>query len=462
MVLLSMISISSYTYGIDTLGLGVIDSQSTSKMIPAETIPESEFHSGVAIQGRQGGLSKKAVLNNEISEKETPYYLDSAYRGSVLFGLGLLKNLDLNLGLHFSYEDVDPAARDNLSEKASTEAETLSWRGHVKDSAFSGASLALKYKLVEWEGLKLSLVPFVESGVGKRGQFALTRSDNALGGIVAAASYGRENAGELAVNIGYRYGKSQEFGDVILGNETFYRTSLTGFLSKTFGVFVMSDARNISVKPKEENTDKKGKTSSDLGFGGGLVASIENAKISAYYLVGVKKDSVGGFKNEAGLGVSFPIGKMSKSDKEESKEVAVMSEKERREADLRARYPEMYTDSIDLSDVEGIKSGKDKEDDFDVISRKMAEKEKARKAGYVSDDERMEKELIKMREADRRLQKEQEKQERAQAKLREKQEREHWKQEEAKMKRDRKAAKAKAAKLPYGITDDEVDWGGLE
>ena len=463
-VLLSLISISSYTYGIDTLGLGVIDSQSTTKMIPADSVPENEFRSGITIQGRQDGLSKKSILDDEISEKEDPYYLDSAYRGSVVFGYGVLRNLDLNLGVHFTYEDVDPTARDGLSEKASTDEMKLSWRGHVKDNAFSGASLALKYKLVDWEDLKLSLVPFIESGVGNRGRYALTRSDNALGGIVAAASYGRSDAGELAVNIGYRYGKSQELGDVILGNEMFYRTSLTGYVSKTFGVFVMSDARNIAVKPKEENSDKKGKTSSDLGFGGGLVASIDSAKVSAYYLVGVKKESVGGFKNEAGLGVSFPIGKVSKKVKDESEENAELAanNKVKKEPDLRALYPEMYTDSIDLSDLDGVKTKGGKDDDFDIISRKMAEKEKARKAGYISDDEKMEQELVKMREADRRLQKEQEKQERAQAKLREKQEREQWKQEEIKMKKARKTAKAKAAKLPYGITDDEVNWGGLE
>ncbi len=451
---------SRAAYGYDALGLGTVDQDAVGGVSSATTIPQSEWRSGLNVEGRKDALSKKALLNESLAPLEKETLIDTAYRGSALLGHGITEKLDLTLGLHFSYEDVDPKDRDVLLEKSKEDGIDGNWRGNIKDGAFSGASLMLKYTLVEWEGLKVAILPFVESGVGKRGQYALTRSDNPQGGVMTAASYGKEGAGELAMNLGYRYGKAENIGDITVGNEVFFKTALTGYLSKNFGVFVMSQARNVFTKPKLDAgaEQKSAGTSSDQEFGGGLVGKIEQTKISAYFLSGLKKDAVGSFISAAGLSLSFPVGFSSPSrefsKRDESKETV------RKEPSLKTLYPEMYTDSIDLSDLEGVSGSKD--DDFEVITKKMAEKEKARKAGHLSFEEKLEQDLAKIRETDRRTKINQEKTERAQALLREKQERARWQNNAAEEKRLKKEAQKRAAKLQDVITDDELNWKGLE
>lgn len=461
----SLVVHSPIALALDGMPINAIDATSVAGTSSARTLSEGSAAATVILDTAQKALplpqdqqSKAGLLKN-------------AYRANIMAGYGIARNLDLSLGIHATSEFASPADRDRLLTR---EDANNTWHGKVKETAFSGMSLALKYQFASWNDLKLAVMPFVVSGVGTSGRFALTRSSHAEVGALLAGTYSKSSLFDISLNSGYLVRRPESFGDLMVQNEIFYRMMATVYVTKDLGIFALGLGRHDYVKPTTSDENVPAYKAPFTGeLGGGLVATIGGSKISAFLAspINEKKTSsnFGFLKTYAGIGFTMPLGHSDSAyDVEETspKQQAAQPVTEKKvdpQDELRKLYPEMYVSEIDPLETEkAIPSDNASPDDFDVIKSKIVEEQKLRKKGWISDDEKLESELDKIHEAERKQEAEKIRREKAEAKLQEKIDRESWEKDSARAKKLQQEAKARANKMRNLIKDEDVEWKGLE
>ena len=449
--------LTSQLFAADTLPIGGIDARATGKVSSAQTASDGAIYSGLSISGGSGVVSQKTLLGNESDEM----LVNRANRASVVTGFGLAKHLELSLGLHGTYENVDADSRKILEGNTATSGDST-----PKASAFSGASLMVKGRIFDGENLSLALAPFIESGAGASAEGSLTRSMKPKAGWMLLASYGSAGVAELNLNGGYRYRNTEVLGDLNFRNEAFWGASVKGYLSKSFAVFVSGSGRRLMVANENERDPSNGKlnylAATTVDASAGLALTAGASEFSAYFGQTVK-GLLGSGNKFAGAAGAWNIDSGSKSrgkrsfaddvkTSEPSAQVASGSTKSSSKGN--SEYPEMDATEIDpLTDFSG-----DGQDDFSIIEAKMKEDAKNPKASNI---EIVERELGQIREAEAKAESARFKAEQIAL---EKQRAERVKAAKGRAGTEnkwKKDADAEAAKLD-GITDDEMTWMGLE
>lgn len=151
--------------------------------------------------------------------------LDRINRFDVLGGVSVLKGLDLHLGIHGSYERLATVSSRRIS---------------------SGSAL-LKVNMIRSSGFNLALAPYIESGIGRKGEGVYTRAVKPSGGLMMLAGYALKNRWEWHLAIGNRNRASEEFDNFSLGHEFVYKTAAKFHLSNQFGLTVAADGRQLRI-----------------------------------------------------------------------------------------------------------------------------------------------------------------------------------------------------------------------
>lgn len=443
---------ASSLYAADTLPVNTLDAKAASgRVSSAQTASDGSIATGLSLSGGENVISQKTIDGTDTDAMT----LSSARRASVVAGFGLNRRLDLSLGLHGTYEQSDTATAEK--------------------SAFSGASMMLKGKIFDGENLSLALAPFVESGAGSEATATLTRSAKPKAGWMLLASYGSAGVGEVSINGGYRYRNAESYGDLNFRNEAFWGASAKGWLSKSFSVFVAGSGRRLMVANETERDPATNKlnylaaTTVDASAGAGI--STGAAEFSAYIGQTVK-GLFGAGRKFAGASVAWNIdsgaqrrAKPSFADDVRSPASGSKSGRAKKSADedFAARdvtsapstdYPEMNATDIDpLTDLPG-----DGKDDFSAIEARMKEDSKNTTPSQI---ELVERELAQIREVEAKAEEQRMKAEAAALKKQRAANVDAAKRRAGSDSKLKKDAEAEAAKMD-GITDDELNWMGLE
>jgi hypothetical protein len=329
-------------------------------------------------------------------------------------------------------------------------------------------------KVLESQGFKLALAPFIESGAGEQATYSLTRSVSPKAGWMAITTYGSEGVAEASLNGGYRYREPEELGDLTLRNEMFYRASLKAYVSRDFALFVAGDARKIMVA-RNDQTDDEGKLfykpyESGQALGG-FEVKVGDAELQAFYGARASKGKgFSGFGEKSfGASLAYALGNYKGTrasresygaaiQKEENAKKAQAESDKAKVVPVRAAtddYPEMIGKDIDP--LEAL--GQDNDGDFKDADKRMEQNQKD--AAVESEDARIERELKQLKEAEEKAEKErlaQEEIERNEARRKAAKEA----SEDEKLMKEWMEEASKETHEDGTITNDELDWNGLE
>jgi hypothetical protein len=464
---------------------------SAGTVADADLSERGSLTSGFTVLGSESALSSeeltstKAVNTNDRNSE----LLRDAHRGSAFLGLSLTEHMEFILGLHGTYEHVDPAERSSyLIADEEEERSLLSATGHSsgsKQTGFADASLVFKIGLVRNGPLKLSIAPFLESGAGEQATYSLTRSVSPKAGWMALATYGTKGIALVSVNAGYRYRNPESVGSLTLRNELFYKTSMRGYINRSLSLFVAADARKIMVNSNDVRDDagKLKYVARETGaWQAGATAHFMDADWTASYGGKFQKAKGFGFGERSfGMAVSYKLGNVegrrekptfsAEVQKEMARESSqkVVAEDAKTEADkaklaegsaaapkkidVKETYPEMIGTEIDPLEL-----FKDENDDFSRTEKKMAAENKDKS---VSPDQQVEDELAALKEKEAQEEKALEEREKAEAEIARSQARKKADIDRKKMDEWMQEANGELEEVE-GITDQEMNWNGLD
>lgn len=462
----------------DAMPLGSLDTKATGNVSSGDTQRAGQVSSSFRFEGNQAAASGEDLQPSQEGEDKT--VLRDANKAGLFLGAALTSSMELSLGVHGTFEHVRPEDRDQLFPAGAGVGKTqgqVTWRENLKETGFATASLMLKMKVLDAQGLKLAFAPFIESGAGEQATYSLTRSVSPKAGWMTAMTYGSEGVAEASLNGGYRYRNPEELGELTLRNELFYRASLKAYASKDFALFVAGDARKIMVARNDQRDDEGKLSYKPFESGqamGGFEVKLGDADLQAFY--GAKASKGKGFSGfgvkSFGAAVAWSLGnykgRSSKdsigSDIQKEVEADEAAKAKKEEADKAKvvpaknpvdEYPEMIGKDIDpLDALAGDETGDFKD------ANKRAEQYKKDAAGQ-SEDERIEKELKQIKETEEKATKEREAQEKIeQAEARKKAAKEAG--EDEKLMKEWMDEAAKDNNEAGTITGDEMEWNGLE
>ena len=470
----------------DALPVGSLDARATGSVSSASTSAAGSFRSTIQVDTSESVINTGAELGRDdeaLADRQK--ILRDAHQASVLLGASLTRGIELSLGLHGTYEHVRPEDRLALDPEMATpaggdggnQADGATAQRRVKESGFAGASLLVKFKLLDSDGFRFAIAPFIESGAGEQATYSLTRSVGPKAGFMGLLSYGALGVGSLDLEAGARYRDPEAIAGVTLRNEIFYKALVQAELSRDFSVFVGAEGRKLKMAIEAEK-DPSGKefyrAYEAAEAKAGFTAHIGESELGAYYGARLKGATGFGYgQRMAGLTIGVELGKVrgrarpsfadeiEKTEDAKASSVAAANPPKAPAAkaptsDGLEDYPEMRGTEIDP--IEGLGANDVADDDFAQVKKDVAAHET--KAGELSEDAKIENELAAVREAKKSADAVQEKRE-AQALLEQRQEAMKRAKEQDKMMEDwMKDAKAKADELP-GVTQDEIDWNGL-
>jgi hypothetical protein len=452
------------SFAADLMPLGRLEADSTGQVSKAETLPSGAIVSGVAFE-----TSAAAIDNGTLSQmNEERGVLRDANRGTVHLGIGLTERLSLSLGVSGTYEHVKPEERDQLFPNAGLSVAEDGWRQNVKQTGFAGATLAMKVQVVDWQGIKLSLAPFVESGAGEQATYSLTRSVSPKAGWMTALSYGAMGVGDATINAGFRYRQPEEIGDLILRNEAFYRMALTAYATRDVGIFLAGEGRRLMVaKAGDLKDDKLNYLPKEAGeVTAGVSIKFEDVTVAAFGGSRVKGTNGFGYGRAiAGLQITTTLGNYrgnrpkhsfaTEIERDEAAKAAAAkpAKVEAAPATAGEDYSEMIGDGIDP--LQAVDGGTD----FSDANKTMEANKNAKPE--VSEDEKVESELKELRAAEEKAAAEREAIEKAEREESRRAALKQHSQDDELMKEWMQEAEADAAGLE-GITTDEANWNGLE
>lgn len=480
---LAALSLAPAAHAADTLPIGALDSEATAGVSKADAEGDGTIQGAFAWRANESAAAARALDSRQAAAAADADLLRDANAMSLILGLGVSRSLQLSLGLHGTYENVSDEQRDGLfpAEDATLEP---GWRGSVRDSGFSGASLLLKVRLVEASGFRLAAAPFIESGAGGSASYSVTRSVGPKGGLVGLASYGAPGVADVSVNLGWRYRDPETIGSKTLRHEMFYKGLVEGFLSKTFSLFVAGEGRRLAVADDASRRSDGSLVYEPQHAGavhGGFKARVGDAELSAFMGGKLGKADAFGYGERAfGASLAYELGNFQGR---RSPKTRFASDIERAEAAKAGKapltkapkrpksfveeveavfpaqgdYPEMRTKASE----EALQDAGDSIDDSDFKNAEKAALRHRLKDGELSEDERVRQELEAIKEADAKAEAERLGREEAEAEAARRLRAEQAQQDEKLMREWMDEAQRDAASMP-GIEADEMGWQGLE
>lgn len=480
--LVALLAVSSgNAFAADAMPLGSLDARSTGNVSSGETQRAGSMTSSMRFEGNQASATGEDLQPAQGGEDKA--VLRDANRASLFLGAALTSSVELSLGVHGTFEHVRPEDRDQLFPEGAGLAESdkagaVSWRENLKQTGFATASLMLKMKLLDAQGMKVAFAPFIESGAGEQATYSLTRSVSPKAGWMAITSYGSEGVAELSLNGGYRYREPEALGDLTLRNELFYRAVLKAYASKDFAFFLGGDARKIMVARKDQ-LDEEGKLSYkpyESGQAlGGFEVKLGDADLSAFYGARASKGKgFSGFGEKSfGASIAWTLGnyKGREAGRETAgaaiqKDLAAKDEKAAKEAEANKakivpakpateEYPEMI--GRDIDPLEAL--GQDNSGDFKDANLRAEQAKKD--AAVESEDARIERELKQLKEVEEKAEKERAAEEQKEHDAARRKAAKEANEDDKLMKEWMEEAK-KDNNEAGTITNDEMDWNGLE
>lgn len=443
-------------FSADVTPMGTSESTATGKVSTAKIVRPDTYRVGVTFDGADA-----MTVDKEYGNRNT---ISSGHQSSINFTYGMTKYFQLDLGLRGSHEVVSHNVRTDINEDFDTEnVET----NQLKETAYSGARLVAKYKLITNRNLHIAIAPFLEEGMGQKAKNSLTRSQKARAGFLTMLSYGHTGVGEINLNAGMRYRDPEVLGHVILRNEMIGKANVKAYLNRNISLFGAVGVRRLMVANQNKRDTKNnlvylGKDSGEALLG--MTFKAGSTTFSMYGGTDLIEDSSYGFgKNSYGLSMITKLGGNPKrykwiSEKKSSRPKAgkwspKTGSKQKETKDL---YPEMNGNVDHLSNVpDGV------EDDFDRLKNKMKKKRKKNGKEELSTEELVDKELAELRAAEKKVE---------QAKLKRK--KNTRKQRLSRAKKASSKEKKRVARIrqqaeqdlddDYSITVDDVSWDGLE
>ena len=460
----------------DVMSIGAIDPRSTGKVSSGQTIGAGRVITGISVDGAEKAVNAASINSEGGSDR----LIDRVNRATVFFGLGLGNRIELDAGVHGSYESVSETDREKTFA-GNTAATNI--KDNLKHTAYSGISILAKVKLFEQNAFTATVAPFFESGAGQRAGESLTRNVNPRAGYLGILTYGERGIGELSVNGGMRYRNPELIGDVTVRNEIIYGVSLKGYLTRNFALFTAGQGRRIKAagSMNEENgkPDYRGKDSGELT--GGLMFHAGKTDISAWAGGATKRDAeFGNGRFIAGLSLTVAMGGSTKkpvtsiASEVDQKVIAEHNNQAPKEswepktapapvAVESVRYPEMETRDINpIRDLEasGVRI-ESSPDDFDLLKARMQRDSQTVKAKGISQEERVEAELAALRDAEKKTEAEQNARRLEEERIARERAAKAQIDNDRRLENYRTQARKDAAKL-QGVSADDVNWNGLE
>ncbi len=467
-------------FAADSMPLGSLDARSTGNVSSGETPRAGAMTSTLRFEGNQASATGEDL--RPVSGGEEKAVLRDANRASLFLGAALTSSMELSLGVHGTFEHVRPEDRDQLFPEGAghvgeKQAGAVSWRENLKETGFATASLMLKMKLLDSQGMKVAFAPFIESGAGEQATYSLTRSVSPKAGWMAITSYGSEGVAELALNGGYRYREPEALGDLTLRNELFYRAVLKAYASKDFAFFLGGDARKIMVARNDQLDDEGKLTYKPQESGqalGGFEVKLGDAELQAFYGARASKGKgFSGFGEKSfGASIAWTLGNYKgrkggdTAGSEIQKDVAARDEKAAKQAEAdkakivpakpaTEEYPEMIGKDIDP--LEAL--GSDNSGDFKDAGLRAEQNKKD--ASVESEDARIERELKQLKEVEAKAERERAEADQKELDASRRKAASEAKEDDKLMKEWMQEA-AKDSNESGTITNDEMDWNGLE
>lgn len=333
-------------------------------------------------------------------------------RTDLSFGLGLTSSLEFLTNVSLYQQDLDQALESDL------------FPTNDKNEQTAGFTGLLKWTLVDTGTFALAVAPFAEAGVGSTGESSLAQSSEAKGGWMSLMTLGEKGLVTGDLNFGYRYRNSESFANYLLRNELFYGAGVTGYFAREFGIFAA--ARGRSLKASDESKQQVGldrtyENLNSLELSGGVKYAGESLILSVYAAQRQEDDAFGAAKQSIGAKVAYKFGGskrkyrgktfLSEDDKADNSEAiadvesAIKKEKSKKKKtdenileEPKGKSEPVYDYFADFekarNDFEDVKT------DSDVISDEL--KKKAQDPAYkgVSEQEKRDAELRKIKEAE--------------------------------------------------------------
>lgn len=397
--------------------------------------------------------------------------LDRMNRFDLLGGVSIFKGLDLHLGLHGTYER----------------------RGDVKSQRVSSGSALVKLNLIRAAGFNLALAPYIESGIGEKGEGVYTRSVKSSGGIMMLAGYAVKNSWEWHLALGNRNRASEDFDGFSLGHEFLYKTSAKLHLSRQFGVTLAADGRQLRIQETdraEQHTVGAGRGQIGVFYKTGSFetsvyggASIDRALGreawkatkgiadfdggALFYGLSMSM-SLGGEKRDSYQSPARPVRDVeSNNSYEPSTLTPDANEQGKGGSEVpggqsnpveKPQKPESFDNDF-LNDFSGTNSGISDDDDFNKAAARVKRQQSAQPGAY--DIGAVEKEIERLREAERKADEARQRAEEARMERERKINAQNAVQRAAEIRRLRNEVRDEVDALPT-ITTEDMSWQGLE
>jgi hypothetical protein len=457
---ISMISMRFINFSLVTALIGSAGLAAGADLLPQSRLDASGTGTVPSAAPLKSGFSKFTVHGE--SQLAPDGSGESGYRGIERFnrfdgiaGTSVVKGIDLHLGVHGTYERDG----DEYFAKSSRRV--------------SGGSLMLKTNVISASGFNLALAPHFESGIGVKGKETFTRAVRARGGVLMILGYNRKNAFEFNLALGNRNRASEEYGDLHIGHEHIYKTSLKLHVTDRLGLTVAADGRQIRAEEGPLATGrgqagffaKYGRFETNVYAG----ASIDRA-LGKYWPEKYKIQDLDGGRLFFGAALSMSIGTRERSSRDleplpvkprPEQPVDDRNENEANSLQQQATGEPVYENDF-LKDYERASAparGDESKDDFAAAEASFKRRAADKAPGY--DIDAVEREIERLREADKKAEEARRKAEEARM---EKERVDNAKNSASRLKqmqRMRREVQSEVDALPT-ITTEDMSWRGIE
>ena len=325
-----------------------------------------------------------------------------------------------------------------------------------KKSKFSGATLASQYVFTDrmgWFHSGLSL--YGKSSGEKNGKFSYVRDQNPVYGIILGQSFGDLTGSHVSLDIGAQFKNAST--DEVLRETHRYHSSLTAYVGVFDSLSLFTGLSGQEINSKEPN-----KKIYSASYHYGLEWNYSGLEVSAYGSYGLKSASYGTGRQEGGLAISYTFGSVSNVSSESKTKAEAHTEKSKASKPAKKEQVEEEEQISIEKIVEQLPKSKNPEEMDEFELQELRQKEEQKKFGNgLTEWEKIEQELEQIKateklqkEADERRQKEQERVDRANRVK-------NTKEEERRLKVLQEEVADEVNSLE-GVSDDELNWRGLD
>ena len=416
LVLLVVALVGIPLYAADAMPVSALEAKNQAKVSDADTLKPGKFAVGLSIHTADSPLPLSVLTDEKPGEDER--LTERVHQVSTIFGYGVAKFLQIDLGIRGSYESISNRYDGELFPEVEEASEK-----NRSETAFAGVSLLAKFKVVNMRALKLGMAPFVESGAGSQAKNSIVRSEKTKGGWMLTGSYLATGVVGFNLNGGYRYREREQIGRYSLRNEAFYQGSVDAYINRGFVLFVAGQGRSLkvadeSVRQEGDKRDYKNFTTGEVSAG--FTAKTRKYQASIYGGTRLKDEAIGSGKWTAGMNLAYVFGGprsktapksrnfISDKEKEEKKTDREVAAKKPSRKKAGKNQPKVVSDESkaadSVNDWENVKIGEElnnDSEDYKLLQDRLSNADAQKKeADLVSEEARAERELEKLREAE--------------------------------------------------------------